>query len=107
MLLQTLISIDTKFGVKSVNSNGGAVTLGSKELAFLVSSSSTLALISGVILRASNEQISSLTPRLAKKLQVKKKNIIKVDATGPLRNTNIPVSGFQFDSENGTDTREC
>lgn len=46
------------------------VTLGSNELAFLFSSSSTLLLISGDILRASKEQISSFTPRLARKLSM-------------------------------------
>ena len=53
---------------KSTKKLGYELTLGSNELAFFSSSSSTLALISGVIFRASKEQISSFTPRFARKL---------------------------------------
>lgn len=47
------------------------LTLGSNEALFLLSSSSTLWRISGVMFLASNVAMSSLTPRLAKKLQWK------------------------------------
>lgn len=48
------------------------LTLGSKEALFLLSSSSTLWRISGVMFLASNVAMSSLTPRLARKLQMKR-----------------------------------
>lgn len=49
----------------------GQLTLGSKEALFLLSSSSTLWRISGVMFLASKVAMSSLTPRLARKLQKK------------------------------------
>jgi len=45
------------------------LTLGSNESRFFLRRSSTVFLVSGVILRASNVWISSLTPRLARKLR--------------------------------------
>lgn len=52
------------------------LTLGSKEVLFLLSSSSTLWRISVEMFLASNVAISSFTPRLARKLQ--KKNQQKI-----------------------------
>lgn len=46
-------------------------TFGSNEAVFLLSSSSTLWRISGVMFLASNVAMSSLTPRLARKLKTK------------------------------------
>ena len=57
------------FCIKINKKLGYELTLGSNELAFFSRSSSTLALISGVIFRASKEQISSFTPRFARKLK--------------------------------------
>lgn len=65
---------------RSLPSAGAAVrraaaspcTFGSKEAVFLLSSSSTLWRISGVMLLASKVAMSSRTPRLARKLQNRK-----------------------------------
>ena len=58
------------------------LTFGSNDFLFFVSSSSTLSLTSCVINLASKVQISSLTPRLARKLEtIKKKQIVVMETT--------------------------